>query len=414
MYIVRFDRDRRGPSLLRAAVVATVGVALAGAPAGGAEVGSSSRYYEDDAWYDVTEWLDGNDYNPTDEAWWRWDDEAYQASKDVGGDRDDDRSAWYGYRSGNDNDWFYDYYDPDAYSTSYPGDTNFNGIDRYGVNYYDYDADGAYDASMSFIDWDGNGLYDEYRYFAYSDSADSGKQRQARDAAPTESRRQSVTGQIEKTKEVHVRGGEKHLVLQIEPLKRESQQSSQGTSLVVDLGPVDAVEDLNLRQGENLTVSGHRAKVGDQSVLLATSVKAKDPARQIDRAGRNIEGKVLSTHKAKVRGTEHLMAIVDAKREGSDQGSKVAVDLGPANKLQVDVSKGSTLTFTGLPVKVKDRRLVIAQSVKKGDQFVSIDRQPGRQAGDEARTAGATSGGESDPKSSSNASDSSQQQQQKK
>ena len=32
------------------------------------EFGDNTPYYEDDAWYDVSEWFDGNDYNPTDEA----------------------------------------------------------------------------------------------------------------------------------------------------------------------------------------------------------------------------------------------------------------------------------------------------------------------------------------------------------
>jgi hypothetical protein len=37
-------------------------------------------YYEDDAWFDISEWLDGNDYNPTDEIAGKWDDETYDWS----------------------------------------------------------------------------------------------------------------------------------------------------------------------------------------------------------------------------------------------------------------------------------------------------------------------------------------------
>ncbi|MCY7325280.1 MAG: hypothetical protein LH605_04020, partial [Microbacteriaceae bacterium] len=43
---------------------------------------------------DVTEWFDGNDNNPSDEKFGRWDDEVYQADKDTGTDVDSD---WYGY-----------------------------------------------------------------------------------------------------------------------------------------------------------------------------------------------------------------------------------------------------------------------------------------------------------------------------
>src|SRR4051812_37629482 len=79
-------------------------------PAAAAEFGDNTPYYEDDAWYDVSEWFDGNDYNPTDEAWWRWDDETYQRSQDTGGDVDREHNS-YGYNTKNSNDWFYDYYD---------------------------------------------------------------------------------------------------------------------------------------------------------------------------------------------------------------------------------------------------------------------------------------------------------------
>ena len=55
------------------------------------EVNRGTPYYEDDAWYDVSEWFDGNDYNPTDEVWFRWDDERYQAADDTGSDVDNDQ-----------------------------------------------------------------------------------------------------------------------------------------------------------------------------------------------------------------------------------------------------------------------------------------------------------------------------------
>jgi hypothetical protein len=376
-------------------------------PLRAAEVGDSSRYYEDDGWLDITEWLDGNDYNPTDEAWWRWDDEQYQATRDNSGDRDSD---WYGYtdRQGG-TDWFYDYYDPYAYS--YYGDTSDNAIDidRYGVHYYDYDRDGAYDAFMTFTDRNDDGLYDKYNYVSFSDDAgDQKQQQQAKQQTPRESRHQSVTGKIENTKQVQVRGGDKHLVVQIKP----QQQQEQGPkSIVADLGNADELKDLNLVKGANITVSGPRAKVGQQAVLLAKSVKANDLTRQIDRPGRQLQGKVLSTHKATVRGTEHLMAIVDATRQGSDKSAKVAVDLGPADKLKVDVKEGASLTFTGMPVKVKDKRLVIAQSVKDGDQFVQINRQPAQPP--EAQPAASRSQGQSStPNSDSNSPEQEQEQEQ--
>ena len=82
-----------------------------------------------------------------------------------------------------------------------------------------------------------------------------------------------------------------------------------------------------------------------------------------------------------MRGNEHLIAIVDAKRQGNDQRSKVAVDLGPADKMKDQVDKGETISFTGVPIKVGERRMVLAQSIEQGEQTVQIDRRPA-QSGD--------------------------------
>lgn len=51
-------------------------------------------YYEEDSWLDITEWFDGNDYNPTDETAFRWDNETYEASNDTGTDDNGVYDEW--------------------------------------------------------------------------------------------------------------------------------------------------------------------------------------------------------------------------------------------------------------------------------------------------------------------------------
>ncbi|MCA9171482.1 MAG: hypothetical protein KDB23_27625, partial [Planctomycetales bacterium] len=110
----------------------------------------NSPYYEDDAWYDVSEWFDGNDYNPTDEAIGRWDDETYdRADALTSSDTDNDidwNASRYGYYDNDklsDNKWFYDYYD---YGNLDYSDYDDDGYWDYTANYYDYDNDGVYDS----------------------------------------------------------------------------------------------------------------------------------------------------------------------------------------------------------------------------------------------------------------------------
>ena len=351
--------------LCGAALIVGLGTVGSGARLHAAEVGDGTPYYEDDGWLDVTEWFDGNDYNPTDEAWWRWDDETYEAREDVSGDTDSD--GWYGYTTRDDDDWYYDYYDPSPY-TYYDHDDN--DLYDYGSRYYDYNNDGIYDAYALYSDWDGDGLYEDYNYYPFTDTGTDQQRKQGQKQVARESRQQSVTGQIQKTKLVKVRGGKQHVVVAIQP---QQQQGQKDQVLIADLGNADDLKDLNPKLGNTITVKGPKAQVGKQAVILANSVELNGKTKQVNRDPRSITGKVLDTHKTKVRGTEHLMAMVETTQK--DKTHKIAVDLGPAGQLKTDINKGSNLTFSGFPVKVKDKSLMLAQSVRKDDKFIQINRQ---------------------------------------
>lgn len=320
----------------------------------------STPHYEDDAWYDISEWFDGNDYNPTDEEIGEWDDETFHESDEIEANSDNDWNYGYDSLSHTDN-WFYDYYDEGAYSTyDSSGDDNYD----VGSRFYDYDNDGSYDAYSTFYDWDDDGLYDKYNYFYFSEE-DKQREETAKTQTPTESRKQQVSGEIQQVKEVHVRGG-RNLVVAVQ---------NQGKQLFVDLGRADKLTKFNLKQGDKITASGHKTRVGDKHVLVAQSLQSGSHQTDISRDRREIKGKVLSTHKAKVRGSQHLIAMVNTER---GQG-KVAVDLGPAGKLNMEVRKDTGLTFRGVPVKVKDRKLLMALYVQddKG-QWNQIDRREKR------------------------------------
>ena len=390
------------PTRLSMVLLASTGLLLSVGATRAAELGANTPYYEDDAWYDISEWMDGNDYNPTDEAWWRWDDEAYQASDDVATDSDSDLD--YGYTAGNDNDWFYDYYTP-SYSDYYTSADDGYISD---TSYYDYDDDGLYDAYTTFTDWDADGIYEDYNYYAFSDAKPNSqqqqqqKQQQSAQQKSQQSKPMALTGTIDKVKQVKVRGAE-HTVVSLKP-----QDQQQGKSLVADLGKSSDLQSLNLKQGDKLTIKGPKSQVGDKHVVMARSIEKDGQTTQINRQGKQMQGKVLNTHKTQIRGREHLIAMVEMQGQKQDQkAGKVAVDLGPSDKLNIDVSQGKSLTFTGVPVKVKDKRLVMARSIQSGDQMVQIDRQFGQE--DKARTAGERTQGQQQNQQSQD--QSSQQQQ---
>lgn len=342
--------------LFSAALAAAFAIPVAGARAD--EFGSNTPYYEDDAWYDVSEWFDGNDYNPTDEAIGRWDDEVFTfADNATSTDSDNDGGLFYGdYGYNNDtesdSDWFYDYYD-DGYS--YWGN-------RYFSNYYDTNDDGLYDAYASYIDTDGDGFYEEFNYYAFesqSDGQDNSKEQAKNQQKELKSQKLSVSGNVEETKTVQVRDRE-HLVAMV--------NTKQGNSLAVDLGPNQ--KETSVQKGDQLTASGHRLKVGDKSILVASDASTKNGSVQIDRHGKKYDGTIEKTKTIDIRGVEHTLAKVKTA-----DGKSMMVDLGPAQNRQAKLTEGEEITVQGVPLKVNDRVVLMARKITQDGKSAEIDRQ---------------------------------------
>lgn len=329
----------------------------------------SSLLYEDDAWYDVTEWFDGNDYNPVDEAIGRWDDEVYDVTDAVtSSDRDSDidwgRSD-YGYYSGNninaDDDWFYDYYDYGYYEYD---DYDSNELYEHTARYYDYDRDGFYDAYTSVWDTNGDGIYDEYSYITFADpKSDQAKQR-ASDAKKQQSDRgsksQSVSGNIKSLKQVQTPTGTNLVVM--------LSGTQNNRDMVIDLGPTQHFDQMP-RMGENITATGVALKTGDKSVLLAQSIKRNGESRAINRTTHQYTGTVQSAKKAKVRGREHQLVRVETKN-----GKKLLADLGPASSIGTQIKQGAQITVGGPAIKIDNRPVLIARNATIDGKTIQIQR----------------------------------------
>ncbi|TWU25113.1 hypothetical protein Pla52o_14110 [Novipirellula galeiformis] len=326
---------------------------------------SASRFYEDDAWYDVSEWFDGNDYNPTDEAIGRWDNETFEyadnrSSTDRDNDRVDTRQANnddYGFsdRSGDDERWFYDYYDDGSGVWS-----QSDGWSSYAV-YDDSDDDGIYDRYVYYRDTNNDGIYDSFISYSFDASDDQDSQAKSsgnHEPKAMNAKLEETSGTIEQIKQVDVRGKD-HTVVQL--------KDRNGKSLAVDLGRTQNTTELS--KGDSLTVSGHRVKVGDKPILIATQAQSKAAELAIDRSGREYTGEVASTREVTVQGQQHLMAKIMTAND-----KKLLVDLGPKKQVSDLLDKGQSITVKGIPVQVKDRVVLMAQSIELGDNHAEIKR----------------------------------------
>lgn len=375
-----------------------------------------TQYYEDDAWYDISEWFDGNDYNPTDESFGVWDNETYDFASESGDDFDndpdyddldndddnlfgyndsvydyydydyyddrdgnselydsyasdyaDDSYSWYGYDDRYENDnWFYDYYD---LGNGYYNDLNDDGIYDYSYNYYDYDGDGWYDSYYYYQDNDGDGTYDYDTYYTFSDVSDEEKEK-SDSQKPQNSKRQRVSGKVANVKKVSV-NDTKHCLV-----KLQGGEGKRGR--YIDLGPAEKLTDFDIEEGDKISAQGPVIKVNDRRVLVAEKLTMNGNSQSITRNDHKVTGEVVDTKKMDIRGRSHLIAVIETNKNGR----KRMVDLGAANRIEQSIEEGDKITVTGAPVKVKNKKLILAQTLTANGDSIEIDRREkqGRQS----------------------------------
>jgi hypothetical protein len=318
-------------------------------------------YYEDDALLDVTEWLDGNDYNPTDERFGVWDDEFYDSDA-IEYDVDDDYLL--GYDESNDaDDWFYDYWEPPYWYYDADGDSY-----DHAYAYYDFDGDGVYDSITTYYDWDENGWYEDVNHYSFTTLSDDQKSNAGRLTAQASDRQSSkrtkITGEVSDKKTVSVRGT-RHVVTRI--------KARDGTESIVDLGPEKGLQNVTIDTGAAITVEGPMTKAGDKPILLARKVTVEGKTHELDRNPRAFTGTVVDRRNVAVRGEQHTLLVLQL-----DNGKQRLVDLGRTDRLQeIDLRKDAQITVRGVPMNINDRPLVMAHSVEVDGTLVQIER--GRQ-----------------------------------
>ena len=337
-------------NLRRKRVLLTAGALMFAAAAHAQDdrsVQDGNALYEDDAWWDITEWLDGNDYNPTDEKVGVWDDEVYGNGEQY---------EWYGNDDvSTDDDWYYDWNDGTYRSyTSSPGSSTYS----YSTVYYDYDNDGAFDAYYGYSDLDNDGYYDGATYVAIGTFSPEGKQQsdmsEARSSKSKSSstKREECQGTIQSTKTVKVRGDE-HTVAKVE--------KADGKTVIVDLGRTSELHGVKLGEGTKISLNGPMSMVGDHKVLLAQEVELDGKKVEIDRHPLTIKGEVQDQRTVKLRDQEQLMAVVEVEHDGEQRDW--LVDLGTASKLSTKDLKGKQIEVSGVPAEKDGRHLILARSV---------------------------------------------------
>ena len=288
--------------------------------------------YEDDAWYDVSEWFDGNDYNPTDEAIGRFDDETFQ------------------YRPGNDdsdNDQGF-LADSDLYGNDYREDYVYHrDEDRDGTyerrqRYIDTDNDGLVDSYNVDRDDNTNGMYDSTQSYALNRPDSPRNDGRIADQKQSSSRSTTIAGEVAETMMTATNGDYRTLA---------KVKTDEGEMVTVDLGPHS--QGIQIFDGDSITVIGPMTQRGNQTVLIAQEVQYKGETRLIARGGRTYSGTIESLKDVTVGDQTHTRAKLK-----TDDGRMLTVDMGPSDDHR-DLREGQSVNVTGVPMKLDDRVLLI-------------------------------------------------------
>lgn len=179
-----------------------------------------------------------------------------------------------------------------------------------------------------------------------------------------DSREQSITGRVQKTKRVSVTDN-RNLVVEL--------NKQNGGRCLVDLGAVGDLSDLNIEQDDRISIQGPTIKVGDRRILLAQQLTMNGETQQISRSTSQFKGTIVDSRTATVQGQDHQMVVLDVNNKNR------LVDLGPGSALSdLDLQEDEQITVFGPKVKVQDRVVVLAQRIKQGDQILQVSR-PGKQ-----------------------------------
>ncbi len=303
------------------------------------ESADAGSRYEDDAWYDVSEWFDGNDYNPTDEAVGRWDNEKFNYfDKQTSTDSDNDKETipaeeFYG------EDW------DDGYGTYVDKDRDGNYETH--SRYHDTDGDYLNDSYATYNDDDGDGMYDTYEFSELNVNSENAVHR-SNVAQSTQKglsgKAVKVSGTIDESVAVDRLGGIAQMF---------KVNSSDGKSVWVDMGSNSAYQ---LFKGDSLTAFGPITTAGNKKVLVATTIETRGKQVAVPRNGRRYAGEILSTRDVKVRGDQRTLAKVKTA-----EGKTMTVDMGAVEQTK-KYKKGDQVDVTGVPVKIGDRVILIADT----------------------------------------------------
>ncbi len=171
--------------------------------------------------------------------------------------------------------------------------------------------------------------------------------------------RRQVSGTVRDLKQIQLaQQRQKHTFAKV--------RTQQGRTVVVNLGPSNRVNQLNLSQGDRIQAQGVVSMVNQRPVLMSNQVRANNQTIRLETPQgsqkKRLEGTITKTATRRLRGQNqpaHVIAQIEL-----ETGQQVPVDLGRKSDLQdVSISEGKDITLLARSAKIGDRTILVAESI---------------------------------------------------
>jgi len=238
------------------------------------------------------------------------------------------------------------------------------------------------------IDYNDDGYIDRFEYISVYELEQARRrsnQQTGQRTGPSDSQRsynqgresrtdkpmRQVSGTVQELKEIKLAGQEKqHRIARI--------KTREGRVARVDLGPADNTKDLNLQDGDQITVYGRKGTINNKGMLMAQRIEASGRTvavnRPFDRNLHRYTGEVLSTKTASFR-TQNVPEQVFARVRLND-GMTTVVNLGPKNQLRnIDVKnlEGKQISFLAHRATIGNRAALVADQLHVDGETVRVE-----------------------------------------
>lgn len=177
-------------------------------------------------------------------------------------------------------------------------------------------------------------------------------------------RKHRIQGELTSTKTVDIIGMDQSAVV-------GKIQMENGKEVPVLLGPENKIDDMDLDEGDRVTVFGTAGMVNDRSCLVADRLKLEDgktvsvnlpDAQRI----RRFDGEIQETRTGTCKRTGEKHQFVKVRLEN---GRTTIVDLGPKDDVSdADLQSGQFISFLAKPTMVNGRPALKADQFRSGGE----------------------------------------------